>query len=159
MSSHTGPYQKLSRSPTEDTIVDETAPFVDEEAAWKEGYQPEDRRKTTLLSVVSRLQPLRWVFEAGLVAIIVLLLVGRQTEGHQVTGDITGFAPRCKLDDGILEGLGNVELTGVAVPQKILSFELNRDFVPEKLEDFFTEKTRKNWVDLVPSTFSSTLSS
>ena len=33
-----------------------------------------------------------------------------------------------------------------------MSFELNRDFVPEKLEDFFTKQTRQNWVDLVPST-------
>lgn len=29
---------------------------------------------------------------------------------------------------------------------------MNRDYVPEKVEDFFSPVTRKNWVDLVPST-------
>lgn len=38
----------------------------------------------------------------------------------------------------------------VAVSQKIVSFELNRDYVPEELEDFFSEDIQQNWVDLVP---------
>lgn len=98
MSSPPQPGEKLARSATDDTVVDETAPFVDEEAAWKDGYEPQERRKTTLLSVAEKLQPLRWLFEAGLVVIIVLLLIGRPREGHQLTGDITGFAPQCKSD-------------------------------------------------------------
>ena len=46
---------------------------------------------------------------------------------------------------------GGDKLTA-AVSQKVVSFELNRDFIPEQLEDFFSDDVHQNWVDLVPRT-------
>ena len=89
-------YEQLSRLPeNDDASSDVTVSFNDEEARWKGGYEPSTR--SPVLTLLDRLGPLRWVFEVGLVAIIIILLLGRGDERYQLVGDVTGFAPRCKL--------------------------------------------------------------
>lgn len=87
-------YEKIAAAPSDDSSSDITVSLGDEEAAWKEGYEPRSRWGGAVAHL-DKLRPLRWLFEAGLVAVIVLLLVGRR-EGYQHAGDVTGFAPRCK---------------------------------------------------------------
>lgn len=84
-------YEKVAPPPS-DSGSDVTVTLGDEEAAWKEGYEPHSRWRAAL----DKVRPLRWLFEAGLVAVIVLLLLCRREE-HQHAGDVTGFAPRCKF--------------------------------------------------------------
>ena len=86
-------YEHLSAAPASDSSSDVTVSLGDEEAAWKEGYEPRSRWGAS--SLLEKLRPLRWLFEAGLVAVIVMLLLGRR-EGFELAGDVTGFAPRCK---------------------------------------------------------------
>lgn len=95
-------YEQLSGAPEhDDSGSDATVHFVDdEEARWKEGFErdaPQTRREAALASMFDKVRPFRWLIEAGLVAVIVLLLVDRMGgEGYEGAGDVTGFAPECK---------------------------------------------------------------
>lgn len=149
-------YEQLSgASEHDDASSDATVHFADEEEArWKEGFErdaPQGRRGTAVASVLDRIKRFRWLVEAGLVALIVLLLVDRMGgEEYEGAGDVTGFAPECKSP--VKNPPVWIPSLTVAVSQRITSFELNRDFVPEKLEDFFSDDVYQNWVDLVPRT-------
>ena len=101
-----GPYEQLqgAEADHDDSSSDVTIPFLDSEDPmhWKEGYEQSPRsKKAKILSVVEKLKPIRWLVEAGLVVAVIVLLVQRQqyhssAEAHELGGDITGFAPRCK---------------------------------------------------------------
>ncbi|KAF2176464.1 hypothetical protein K469DRAFT_607087 [Zopfia rhizophila CBS 207.26] len=74
-----------------------------------------------------------WIVHILLLAIIVGLLIERYMErikAFEITGDVTGFAPRFSL--------------------KVMSFEPDLDFVPENTSSFWDDKVRDKWLSIVP---------
>ncbi|KAI5867933.1 hypothetical protein GGS23DRAFT_2514 [Durotheca rogersii] len=77
-----------------------------------------------------------WIFNTFLLLVIIVLLMdkswSRRGKEHyfEGAGDITGFVPEFS--------------------QKITTFSPDPGFVPENTSEFFTEETRRKWLDLVP---------
>ncbi|KAI0512719.1 hypothetical protein F5B22DRAFT_290807 [Xylaria bambusicola] len=87
-------------------------------------------KKARLLTFLCRY---RWVVDALLVLVIITLLLdkfwprSRDIEGN---GDIVGFAPQFS--------------------QQIRKFSPDPGFVPENTSQFFSEATKKKWLDILP---------
>ncbi|KAI1122526.1 hypothetical protein F5Y10DRAFT_253832 [Nemania abortiva] len=78
----------------------------------------------------------RWAVDTFLLLVIVALLLekrlahGRNYHYFEGNGDITGFAPQ--------------------FPQQIRKFSPDPGFFPENTSEFFSEDTKKRWLDTIP---------
>ncbi|KAK5627583.1 hypothetical protein RRF57_003298 [Xylaria bambusicola] len=87
-------------------------------------------KQTRLLTLLSKY---RWIVDVFLVLVIITLLLDkflRRSPEFEGNGDIVGFAPQFS--------------------QQIRKFSPDPGFVPENTSQFFSEETRKKWLDIVP---------
>ncbi|KAI1359731.1 hypothetical protein F5Y08DRAFT_69549 [Xylaria arbuscula] len=87
-------------------------------------------RKGRLLTVLKRY---RWLLDVFLVLVIIALLLERfwhRNSNLEGNGDVTGFAPQFS--------------------QQIREFSPDPGFVPQNTSEFFSEETRKKWLDILP---------
>ncbi|CAJ2506774.1 Uu.00g079600.m01.CDS01 [Anthostomella pinea] len=86
--------------------------------------------------VLTALKSHRWLVDTFLLLVVIALLLEKNwahcSNNHffEGAGDVTGFAPQFS--------------------QQVKSFSPDPGFVPENMSEFFSEETRKKWLDLVP---------
>ncbi|TGJ88393.1 hypothetical protein E0Z10_g299 [Xylaria hypoxylon] len=89
-------------------------------------------KRTRLLSVLKAYQ---WLVDTFLLLVIVALL-------------LESWAHRCRYHD--FEGNGDITVFAPQFSQQIRKFSPDPGFVPENTSDFFSNKTRHKWLDIIP---------